>query len=716
VSGLEAPRQRWWGWPFARPAPPAHNPLIWGDAPDRSWSLSHVAARALENRRAFILLPFLMIAGLVVYRIWPEEPPLLLHLAGWTAVAVVFIIARGHLAFLRAGTFAAAALLGFMLLPVHGALFGTPMLERVHYGTYDARVELVLRDDGESTRLLVGDIQAIEPDGDAPDIRRARLTVSTTLDVAPGDRVTGRMRFYPVPAPIVPGGYDAQFVSYFDGVGAYGTAFGVPEIVRGEEGSLRSAIEWVRRAIAARIDPVLGPQIGGVATALINGDQSRVTQDDWDIMAVSGLAHVISISGLHLTLVAGAVYAGIRLGLALLPRLTGRLPVKKIAAAVGILAAFGYLLISGMSVPAIRSTLMIALVFLAVIVGRRALTMRNVALAGLAILLLDPASVFTASFQLSFAAMIALIAAYEMVTDRKGEDADLPRRRSGILTAFAGTAFTSLVAGGATALFTAYHFQQTAPFGVLGNLLAMPVISFVMMPAALIAVLLMPFGLEALPLEIMGWSIEVMLAIAHWVGSISGGFDPSPLLASSALLVLGLGLAWLAFLEGRWRLLGPALAVAIVLLVTIEPRPDILIADGSQAIAARDGDGLILIAGRNDTFATDVWSERYMEPITSIRQADHCDEIGCIFTLDPHGVVAVPKHPAAVREDCGLAVVLIARFPVSDSCRAATQVIDSNDLQRGGAHALYWNADEGDFIIRPMIDDPGRPWRLPVSE
>lgn len=713
VSGLDVLRQRRSVWPFLRPPQSAHSPLIWAEL-DRPWSLVHAGARAFESRRAFILTPFLMIAGLVVYRMWPEEPPLLLYLAGWIAVAVVFLVAHGHPGFLRAGTFGAALLLGFALLPVHGAWFGTFMLERVHYGTYDARVELVLRDDGESTRLLVSDIQALEPEDDALEVRRARLTVSTTLDVAPGDRVRGRMRFYPVPAPIVPGGYDAQFVSYFDGVGAYGTTLDVPEMIRGEEESLRGAIEWVRRAIAARIDPVLGPRIGGIATALINGDQSRISQDDRDSMAVSGLAHVISISGLHLTLVAGTVYAGIRLGLALMPRVVSRLPVKKIAAATGILAAFGYLLISGMSVPAIRSTLMIALVFLAVIVGRRALTMRNVALAGLVILLLDPASVFTASFQLSFAAMVGLIAAYEMVTDRNRETADLPRRRSRILNTFAGTAFTSLVAGGATALFTAYHFQQTAPFGVLSNLLAMPVISFLMMPSALVAVLLMPFGLEALPLGLMGWSIEIMLGIAEWIGELSGGFDPSPILAPSALVMLGAGFAWLAFFEGRWRLMGPALAVPIVLFFMTEPRPDMFVADGSQAIAARHDGELILIAGRNNTFATNVWSERYIEPITTIRQADSCDEIGCLFTLEPYGTIALPKHPAAVREDCQSAALLIARFPIGAFCHAMTQVIDSNDLRNGGAHILYWRADTEDFAVRPMIADAGRPWRLPL--
>src|SRR5690606_11922452 len=241
-----------------------------------------------------------------------------------------------------------------------------------------------------------------------------------------GDAITARIRFYPVPPPAVPGGYDSQFVSYFDGIGAYGNVFEV-EIRPAEEGGPLRVVEQMRTAITARVVKQLGDRIGGIAAALIAGDQSRISDADYELMAEAGIVHVISISGLHLTLVAGTMFAAIRFLLSLGYILPQRVPVRKVAAVFGIITAIGYMLLSGMVIPAVRSTIMLALVFAAIIAGRQALTMRNVAIAGLILIVWEPSSVFRASFQLSFAAVVALIAAYELARRRR-EDRDTPRR------------------------------------------------------------------------------------------------------------------------------------------------------------------------------------------------------------------------------------------------------------------------------------------------
>lgn len=668
----------------------------------RAATITAATIDAIEQRRVFVLLPFAFILGTIFFRTGWAEPQWQLLLVGAFAIAALSFFKR------RFAMLMVAFWAGFCALPFHGWLLGTPMLGVTKYGNYTMRLDSVIRDDGTEQRWLVSDITT-ETSRDNPDVRRARLSAPGGVVVRPGDIIVARIRFYPVPPPILPGGYDAQFTSYFAGIGAYGSVLGDPVVEASGDGGWLGIVDDVRRGITARILAVLEPNIGGIAMALINGDQSRVTEEDWETMALVGLAHVLSVSGLHLTLVAGTMYATLRAALGLSYRLTLRWPIKKIAAAGGVLVAIAYMLISGLQVPAIRATIMLVLIFGAVIAGRHALTMRNVALAGLILAMLDPASVFRASYQLSFAAVVALIATFEMA--RKGRERK-GASRNRFIAMFIDVTMTSLVAGAATLIFTAFHFQQTAPFGVIGNLLATPVVSFVMMPSALFAMLLAPFGLEAPLLIVMGWSIEAMLWIAHAVGVVSGGFDPSPLLAPSALIVCLVALGWLAFFQTRIRLLGPILAIPIIVLFCTERAPDVLIADSTQALALRHQEQLGLVAGRLNTFATDVWSERYMETIVAHHEHTSCDSHGCIVESSLGFSLALVKHRAAFPEDCVAAKLVITRLAAPAACRLSAHVIDQTDLARYGAHALYWDASEHMFRTSTSITDNNRPWRI----
>jgi competence protein ComEC len=539
----------------------------------------------------------------------------------------------------------------------------------------------------------------------------SRVSVSGAYAASSGDTIEARIRFYPVPAPAVPGGYDSQFISYFDGIGAYGNVLGEVSIAAARESDLSRFVNDIRGAITARLVAQLGDRIGGIAAALITGDQSRISEADYDVMAEAGIVHVISISGLHLTLVAGTMFAVIRFVLALSYRLPQRFPVKKIAAGFGIVTAFAYMLLSGMVIPAVRSTIMLALVFAAIIAGRQALTMRNVAIAALIIIIFEPSTVFRASFQLSFAAVVALIAAYELVRRRRDNRETPVRAKAFGMTV--DVAMTSVIAGLATVVFTAYHFQQTAPFGVVGNLMIMPIVSFVMMPAALLGTLLIPIGLDVLPYAALGWSIEAMLWCAAFVRELSGGFDPSPILSPAALIVALAALAWLAYFRNRIRLSGPILAVPIIAIFCIERAPDIFIADQSQAVAVRHDGAVALMAGRNGTFATNVWSERYITSIADSHEATRCDSLGCVLETDQGYTIALVKDRSAFDEDCRIADVVITRIKAPETCRSAARlVIDASDLARYGAHMVDWNGPEAAPSIRTGIDTPSRPWRL----
>lgn len=688
--------------PAGAPAlPPAirHRPSPW------QAFVASVAA-AVEHRRLFLLWPYAIIAGLIISLVTPTEPdPTALALVSF-ALAIALVLSHGRLAVFRALMLAAAFWAGLSLLAIHAAMFGTTMLSRPAYGTYDMRVDEIVSEGTSGTRAIVSSITPTGSSRTVP-IRRARIVIANSQTLAPGDTIRAPVRFYAVPGPVVPNGFDTQFHAFFDGVGAYGNTTGaVEQISSGDSSAPERIIDGIRRGIAARIDTDLQQPAAGIARALINGDQSAVSDEARETMAAAGLAHVLSVSGLHLTIVAGLVLVTLRGGLALVSGIHGLVSVKRLAAAGAVLASLAYFAISGGNVAALRSTIMLVLVLGAVVFGRRALTMRNVAIAALIVIATDPASVFRPSFQLSFAAVVALIGAWELMRPPEGREQTLLARAGGYLW---GIVLTSVIAGTATLLFSVYHFQQTSPLGVLGNLFSLPLVGFVMMPAAVLATLAMPFGWEAPFLAVMGWSIDRMLDLGGLVAGWSSGLDYSPLLTPLALLLGLVALAWFTFLSSWHRLIAPVLLVPAVYLLALDRPPDVLIADTTQAVALRGADGLTLVAGKANSFAVDVWRETYGEPIGAAPMLA-CDSIGCYGPSERGFSVAIVRDPAGFYEDCQLADLVITRREAPVACASGT-VIDAGTLVRGGVHWLRWDEGRGGFEVRPAIPPLSRPWR-----
>lgn len=661
---------------------------------------------AFEERRGFVLLPFAAIAGLALAACLPMEPQASWLIVGGVLLGIGLAASLRSLPRARVMLGLMSAWLGFCLLPIHGALFGTEMLARPAYGTYQARIDEILSETPGEKRAI---LSSISPVGEARalPVRRARVVLKAGPELSPGDVIEGTFRFAPVPGPIYPGGFDTQFHAYFDGIGSYGTSTKPPAVVAaGDASTPDHLIDAVRRGISGRIDAGLMQPAAGIARAIVNGDQSAVSDEAREVMSTAGIAHVLSVSGLHLTIVAGGVFAAVRLLLSGWEGLASRVSVKRIAAVAGIASAVLYFAISGGNVAAFRSTLMILLVLGAVLFGRRALTMRNVAIAAIVVMAFDPASVFRPSFQLSFAAVVALVGAYENWRTERANDASL------LAHAWAygkGIVATSLVAGAATLLFSVYHFQQTSPLGVLGNLLSLPLVGFVMMPAALLAVLAMPFGLEGLFLSVMGWSIERMLEMALLVAGWSTHLSASPLLTPLALLIGLVALAWFAFFRNRWRLLGPLVAVPLVVLFAVDRPPDVLIADTTQAIAVRGTTGLELADGKSRSFALDVWRETYGEPIETAA-AVACDSVACIGDSSAGFSYAIVADPSGFSEECERDLI-VTRIRAPSYCMAAA-VIDVDDLAAHGVHWLRWNGDANDFETRTAIGSLERPWRI----
>jgi competence protein ComEC len=232
-----------------------------------------------------------------------------------------------------------------------------------------------------------------------------------------------------------------------------------------------------------------------------------------------------------------------------------------------------------------------------------------------------------------------------------------------------------------------------------------------MMPAALVGVLAMPFGLERLPLIVMGWSIDRMLDVAGLVAAWGEGLKASPLLTPWALVIGLAALAWFALLPNRWRLAGPALAVPLVALFTLDRPPDVIVSDSTQAVAVRGEEGLALADGRPGSFAVTVWGETFGVPLQPIAEDErHCDSIGCIVQSPAGFTLAVVEAADAFAEDCASADLVVTRDYAPSYCRKETTVIDAGDLRRGGVQVLFWQGDG--FSIRPAISDPDRPWRV----
>ncbi|MEM9107841.1 MAG: ComEC/Rec2 family competence protein, partial [Pseudomonadota bacterium] len=323
--------------------------------------------------------------------------------------------------------------------------------------------------------------------------------------------------------------------AYFQGLGAHGYFLGRPGIdvsnTPDADGSLFQGIaidlSRLRGVIAERIRDVLPGESGSLAVALTVADRRGVSPEVIETLRVSGLAHILAISGLHMALVAGTFFWFLRSLFCLFPGVVHRLPVKKYAAIGALAVATAYLLISGASVATRRAYIMLAIMLIAVLFDRRALTLRNVAIAAILIVAWTPSAVLGPGFQMSFAATAVLIATFGFWEQHRlhpTHDAGRPARRLviGALLFIAGLALTSLVAGLATAPFALHHFNRIAGYGLLANVLAMPVVTFIVMPAGLAAMLAMPLGWERGPLLVMGEGLELVLAIARFVEGLGG--------------------------------------------------------------------------------------------------------------------------------------------------------------------------------------------------
>jgi competence protein ComEC len=424
---------------------------------------------------------------------------------------------------------------------------------------------------------------------------------------------------------------------------------------------------------------------------------------------------VLSISGYHMAVVAGAVFFLVRALLALIPGFALRRPIKKWAALAAFAAATFYLLLSGAEVATQRSYYMTAIVLGAVLIDRQALTLRTLAAAAILVLLIAPEAVVHPSFQMSFAATLALIAAYEgglPWTTRHADTSLGARVALWGLFEVAGLIFASLIAGTATMPYAAYHFHRLAPYGVLANLLAMPIVSAWVMPAGLLALVAMPFGFDGMLWQLMGQGIEWMIAVAMWVASLPGAVGRMAAFSTGPLLLCTAGLVLMCLLRSPLRWSGAVIVIAATLWAIRTPLPDVLIAPGGDVIAVRGDDGRLAVVKKGyDGFAIKEWLAADADARTTadptLAEGVACDPVGCTARLANRSLVALALDAEAFAEDCRRAVLVVSSRTAPPEC--AAMVIDRARRTRSGAMALRWNENGWDITpARP--DGYDRPW------
>lgn len=477
---------------------------------------------------------------------------------------------------------AALACTGFLLSGAQAHRAAAPVLQFRYYGPVEGRIVAVDRSGTDRIRLTLDQprLDRLSPDRTPKKIRVALQEApgegaQAWLDPIPGQRVILTAHLLPVNGPVLPGGYDFRRKSWFDQIGAVGyTRTPVLLLDPADPSDWALAAHGFRMRVSKGIQDHIGGQAGAMAAALLVGDRSGISVATNEIMRGSNLFHIIAISGLHMGMLTGFVFAALRYGMALVPRVALRVPVKKIAAVGGLIAATIYLWISGMSVATERAYVMAAVMLIAVLLDRRALSLRTVALAALLILLIAPNNLIEPGFQMSFGATVALIL-------MAGPWTKLSYRLPPVLRPVGMLIATSFIAGMVTAPIAAAHFNRMAEYGVLANLFAVPVMGTLVMPAGVIAALLAPVGLEALPLWVMGKGTAWIIYVGEKVSSLDGAVIAIPTPPAWVLPVLVLGALVMVLGRGAGRTFaGLAVLVAFGGWMRVEPAPLLIAPEG----------------------------------------------------------------------------------------------------------------------------------------
>jgi competence protein ComEC len=669
-------------------------------------------------------VPIAFGAGIAIYFTADREP------VAWFVAAVAVGLCAVAFVLRRRKAFAAALMLaaiasGFAVAALKTARISHVVLAQPIYAS-SLKGFVETHEERTRTDRFVLRVTHMETRRATPTLERVRLSVRKGTAPPVGSFIEMKARLLPPLSPLRPGSYDFGRDMFFQGIGASGFAMGAittldPPQSGGWKLRYAAAMQGMRDAIDARIRTVLSGDNRAIATALLTGRRDAITTPVNDAMFISGLGHVLSISGYHMAVVAGVVFFAVRALLALIPALTVTFPIKKWSAAAAFAAATFYLLLSGAEVATQRSYFMTAVVLIAVMVDRRAVTFRTLAVAAMIVLMFAPEALVHPSFQMSFAATLGLVALIQIGMPRMFASPDNSHVARAALWGgreIMTLALASFVAGLATTPYAAFHFHRITPYGVLANLAAMPVVSGLVMPAGLLGLAAMPFGLDGVFWNLMGLGIDWMIVVTVWVAALPGAIGRMAAFGTGPLVLATAGIVLLGLLRTPLRWLGAGALVAATLWAVVVPQPDILVSGDGHSVAVRDREGrLRVMRAAKDAFLVREWlaadADGRAATDPALSEGVSCDPDGCVVEMADGRLVALALQPQALSDDCTRAAVIVTSKQAPAGC--GTLVIDQERLRRQGTLAVHRKGDGFEVTaIRPVGVD--RPWSPTVAE
>lgn len=678
-----------------------------------------------ERRRFFLWLPVATGAGAIVALTAPTNPflPAVLALFAVLVVSWAFVRARRLGPAVEAPLATAAALVaGLAATDLRIARLAAPIIDHLTIAEVAGFVEEVdLKPQGARVLLRVSEIEGLSPQRTP---FRVRLTSRGPPSFVAGDFIITRARLAPPPHASLPGGYDFARDAFFQRIGAVGSLLGRPEAVAPPDPPdwrLRygAAIDRARNDLALRAFRAIGGDDGAIAAAMVTGKRELLSDDARQIISRAGIFHVITISGVQMSLVAGLAFIALRRILTLVPRWSQNHPVKQWAALGAIPVAIAYGQFTGSRVGSERALYMTVIMLGAILCRRRALSMRNLAFAAWLVALFEPEALLGASFQLSFAAVAALIAAFEARADffsPQRNQPPPPGRARQILSHggrhILGPLIATLCATSATASFMANDFHELSPYVLIGNPLTLAIIEIFAVPAALAGAVLAPLGLDGWIWTYLGLGVRLIMTLAGFIAAAPGAKLVLPQFAPYALAALSLGVLSLMIWRGALMKLTALPFLAIGLLGAVHGETfDAAIAPSGEIVALRDGAGALSLLGkRRDAFAAREFlrADGDGREAADMDRAGRCDRLGCAARLAEGQTIAIVLDPEAFWEDCARADIVVTPLHAPKSCNAKS-IFDRARLAETGAVSLRW---DGDRLVLRTDRAPGedRPW------
>ncbi|MEQ5786593.1 ComEC/Rec2 family competence protein [Erythrobacter sp. NFXS35] len=528
--------------------------------------------------------------------------------------------------------------------------------------------------------------------------------------LAEGAVVRLRARLMPPASPMLPGAYNFARAAWFKGLAATGSAIGPVELVR--PATQQGGLADIQRALSAHVRTRVEGSAGTIAAAFASGDRGSIARADEEAMRDSGLTHLLSISGLHVSAVIAAAYLAVLKLLALSPALALRVRLPVVAAAGGALAGIGYTLLTGAEVPTVRSCVAAMLVLIALVLGRDALSVRMVAVAAGFVLLLWPESAIGPSFQMSFSAVLAIIALSTSTPVRAflaaREEPWWARIGRRVVMLFV----TGMVIELALMPVVLFHFHRAGLYGALANVIAIPLVTFIAMPLIALGLLFDLVGAGGPFWWLVQYSLDLLLGIAHFTASQPGAVKLMPQIGGTAIALFAGGGLWLALWTGRARVLGLLPIAAASVLTILTPVPDILVSsDGRQVgitISGAEGDRRLLsLRDSRSNYARDNLIELAGvkgNPVPLAEWPDaRCSDAFCTLVIKRGGrdwAILMARSRARVEERalasaCTRADIVIAERYLPRSCRPRWLKADRRLLSETGGLSI--NLDRQTF-------------------